>query len=47
LRARSYHSQSREIRLRILTHDLMILRRQKHVLYRAAVCPISGLSSTT
>jgi hypothetical protein len=27
LRARSYHSQNREIRLRILTHDLGILLR--------------------
>ena len=40
LRARTYHSQSREIRLRILTHDLMILRRQKHVLYRAHLSAI-------
>jgi hypothetical protein len=28
LRARSYHSQNREIRLRVLTHDLGILLRQ-------------------
>jgi hypothetical protein len=35
LRARRYQSQSREIRLRILTHDLMILRRHSSVLYRA------------
>lgn len=35
LRARSYHSQSREIRLRIVTHNLMILRRSWDVLYRA------------
>jgi hypothetical protein len=35
LRARRYHSQSREIRLRILTHNLMILWRQQHVLYGA------------
>jgi len=35
LKARSYHSQSREIRLPVLTHDLMTLRRQQHVLYGA------------
>jgi hypothetical protein len=41
LRARGYQSQSREIRLRIVTHDLMILRRQRHVLYRAgASCSV-------
>jgi hypothetical protein len=35
LRARNYHSQNREIRLRVLTHNLAILWRQVHVLYRA------------
>jgi hypothetical protein len=35
LRARSYHSQNREIRLRVLAHNLGILLRQYHVLYRA------------
>ncbi len=35
LRARSYHSQNREIRLRILTHNLAILRRPSDVLHRA------------
>jgi len=35
LRARTYHSQSREIRLRIVTHDLMILMRHWHVRYGA------------
>ena len=35
LRARSYHSQTREIRLRILTHNLAILWRKYYVLYRA------------
>jgi transposase len=35
LRARSYHSQSREIRLRIPTHNLAILWRKYYVLYRA------------
>lgn len=35
LRARNYHSQTREIRLRILTHNLAILWRQYNVLYRA------------
>ena len=43
LRARGYPSQSREIRLRILTHDLMILRRHWHVLYRAGRYPISEI----
>jgi hypothetical protein len=35
LRARNYRSQTREIRLRILTHNLAILWRQYDVLYRA------------
>ena len=35
LRARHYHSQNREIRLRLLTHNLAILYRRDHVLYRA------------
>lgn len=35
LRARHDHSQTREIRLRILTHNLAILWRQFDVLYRA------------
>ena len=35
LRARSYHNQNREIRLRVLTHNLGILLRQWDVLYRA------------
>lgn len=35
LRARRYYSQSREIRLRILTHNLMILKRINYLLYRA------------
>ena len=35
LRARCHHSQAREIRLRILTHNLMILRHITYVLYRA------------
>jgi hypothetical protein len=39
LRARRYHSQSREIHLRIVTHNLMILRRHRHVLYRAGSSP--------
>ena len=37
LRARDYHSQNREIRLRILTHNLAILWRLSDVLYRADV----------
>jgi hypothetical protein len=35
LRARTYHSQGREIRARVLTHNLAILN-SNHVLYRAA-----------
>ena len=35
LRARHHHSQTREIRLRVLTHNLMILRHITYVLYRA------------
>jgi len=35
LRARHYHSQTREIRLRILTHNIMILLWLYYVLYRA------------
>ncbi len=35
LRARTYHSQNREIRLRVLTHNLAILWRPFDVLYRA------------
>jgi hypothetical protein len=40
LRARNYHSQTREIRLRILTHNLAILWRKYYVLYRAGQPPI-------
>jgi len=40
LRARSYHSQNRELRLRVLTHNLGILLCQLHVLYRAGASPI-------
>jgi hypothetical protein len=35
VRARTHHSQKREIRLRILTHNLMVFRHTIHVLYRA------------
>ena len=35
LRARNYHRQIREIRLRILTHNLAILWRKYDLLYRA------------
>ena len=35
LRARSHHSQNRELRLRALTHNLAILPCRYHVLYRA------------
>jgi hypothetical protein len=44
LRARSYHSQNREIRLRVLTHNLAILWRPSDVLYRAGPSPVSRLS---
>ena len=44
LSARSYHSQTREIRLRILTHNLAILWHQYDVLYRAGQSPISTLT---
>jgi len=40
VRARNHHSQARAIRLRILTHNLMTLRRQSHLLYRAGQPPI-------
>jgi len=39
LRARYHHSQTREIRLRILTHNLMILKRLTYLLYRARHTP--------
>jgi hypothetical protein len=35
LRARRYQSQNREIRLRLLTHNLALLWRRDHVRYRA------------
>jgi len=44
LRARYHHSQTREIRLRILTHNLMILKRLTYLLYRAFLSPINSLS---
>ena len=40
VRARNHHSQAREIRLRILTHNLMVLRCQSHLLYRAGQSPV-------
>jgi transposase len=39
LRARHHHSQTREIRLRVLTHNLMIIRHITYVLYRATLSP--------
>ena len=42
LRARTHHSQTREIRLRVLTHNIMILLRLFYVPYRAGQSPISG-----
>jgi len=45
LRARHYHSQTREIRLRILTHNLAILWRKFDVLYRAGPCRIARLTT--
>ena len=46
LGARCHHSQTREIRLRILTHNLMILRRLIYVLYRAGRLPIKNLGAS-
>jgi len=43
LRARNHHSQTREIRLRVLTHNLMILRHITYVLYRATCTRIHAL----
>lgn len=40
LRARNYHSQTREIRLRILTHNLAILWRQLRCSIRSRCVPI-------
>jgi hypothetical protein len=37
LRATSWMGQKREIRMRVLTHDLMILRRQLLVFDRASL----------
>ena len=42
-RLRSYHSQTREIRLRILTHNLAILWHRCYVLYRAGPSLLSEL----
>ena len=44
LRARSYHSQNREIRLRILTHDLgILLRPLRHVMsHQVTACSIQS-----
>lgn len=44
LGARCHHSQTREIRLHILTHNLMILRHIIYVLYRAGQSLISAFS---
>ena len=43
LRARTYHSQTREIRLRVLTHNITILLCLFYVLYRARRSPIDGI----
>ncbi len=45
LRARSYHSQNREIRLRILTHDLgILLRPLRHVMsHQVTACSIQSM----
>lgn len=40
VRARRYYSQYREIRLRVLAHNLMIFRHTNYVLYRAGQSPI-------
>jgi hypothetical protein len=44
LRARSYHSQNREIRLRILTHDLgLLMRPLRHLAsHRVTACSIQS-----
>jgi hypothetical protein len=44
LRARYYHSQNREIRLRILTHDLgILLRPSRHAMsHQVTVCSIQS-----
>jgi hypothetical protein len=39
LRARSYHSQNREIRLRVLTHNLAILWRPPPCSIESGDCP--------
>ncbi len=36
-RVQNHHSQTREIRLRILIHNLIIVKRMTYVLYRAKV----------
>ena len=43
VRARNYYSQTREIRLRVLTHNLMILKRTTYVLYRARLSAINNV----
>ena len=43
LRARNYWSQSREISLRVLTHNIMILLRQE-VFDRAVLTPFCALT---
>ena len=39
LRARTYHSQNREIRLRVLTHNLAVLRRSHPCSIQSSDCP--------
>jgi len=46
LRARTYWSQTRELHLRIITHNLMILRR-KWVFYRAFLTPFPSPRGTS
>ena len=41
LRARRYHSQNREIRLRVLTHDLgILLRPARHSMFYTEQKPV-------
>ena len=44
VQARNHHSQTRQIRLRVLTHNLMILQRIIYLLYRAWLSLINNLN---
>ena len=47
LRARAYPSQNREIRLRVLIHNLAILWRPPDLLYRAGLSPLFHIHFVT